>query len=340
MARIAECLADGPPLAYMFVHWGMMEMQKTLGERVPGMVTGLALGGGLGEMIFGGSMTSSGSGHYIASLGMLVVTDTKLHIGSIHAEFEHNGAAVHWEHLQQFKEALSGKHLTREDFLLAAIRLVEIPNTQRTIGIEWDNKQLVFFESDVYLNDTLVELANLSEIKRLVQKFGSLPSADQFLARLEAGESPVSPTQYGILKENAPYIADLVDKMIAHPRFHLLISNYGCMHPSMIEDLEARISDLLKSAEDGVSPMAAVLTTIMNVVVVSAGLLGGLYYFRYQITSEEIPDPWPIILLGALVFPLVSIGIAWAVHHTWRESRNRGRRVLEFSARLKARKRA
>jgi hypothetical protein len=243
---ILKAMTKETPLTYTFVNWGIQEIHKdavkgTL-RKLPGLIAGVAIGGPIGEMIFGGTLLSkTGTYEYSGALGILVVTHSDILIAHCASQFIGSGGGIVPEHLKLLRAQLESNPFSCKAY---PIQHTRISCTNTSINLVYETESLSFAKSELYAENAVVKLPSVTDVQKRVIGLGMLATPELFTARLLRGESPITAIQFDEAKKKTEnYLAAIFQDIIKHGYRDKLIQQFSCLVPPLRAELETRIRE-------------------------------------------------------------------------------------------------
>jgi hypothetical protein len=242
---ILEAMTPEAPLCCTFVSWDIaIEGKGGLGDKLPGLLLGAAVGGAVGEMVFGGTLLSKSSVYYPGQLGVLVLTPSEILIGHCKVPFESQNGRISPQHLQFLREQLTSNTIVRKAFDVSR-SYVMFPDSTDTssscLKLVCGTETMLLRMSELYVNDEIYELPSAVTLHNQIRQLGSLPTPTEFTAKLLLSQNPLSETQQRHAREDVQYLSTILNAIVAHHKRDVLVQNFACLAPSIRSALEAHI---------------------------------------------------------------------------------------------------
>jgi len=155
---------EEPPLDFVFLHSAVEQKSSGLLKKLPGMIAGVALGGAMGEMVFGGSLLSN-TATYAGDLNVLVVTQTRIFLGCCsETPFFSLNAEINQEHLQLFEAQCRAGSIARFVWARSAAPLW-VTDTKLVL-----NRRCSCFKSELYVRNTIYQTSSLADLSKWIGK--------------------------------------------------------------------------------------------------------------------------------------------------------------------------
>lgn len=237
---IIKAMTDETPLNFVFVNWGIEKKSDGFLKKIPGLALGLAVGGPLGEMVFGGTLLSKGECAYAGELGILVVTAKQILIGHSTTPFQGPDGRIVPDHLQLLARHFSDGTISRKAFNISQTMMHE---GNAVMDLKCGNETLSVHKSELSVIDTIYEMASLAEISSQIGQLDFRVSGPEFCAKLKQGENPLSKKQVEEAMNDNAYITAMLDWIISHKKRdrEILVQNFSYLTPEVKAAFEARI---------------------------------------------------------------------------------------------------
>lgn len=157
---------DEQPVCVVFLNENIQQKSRGFLQKLPGMVAGVAIGGAMGEMIFGGSLLSNKT-TYIGQLSILVVTATRLLIGyCADTPFFEQSGEINLNHLQLLQAKCKTNTIGR---VVLPISSSQVSATDARLTIDSGDDFMSFNRSKLYV-DGLYQTPSLPEVSEQVRE--------------------------------------------------------------------------------------------------------------------------------------------------------------------------
>lgn len=299
-------------LFVVFLHENVDDKSLGIIGKLPGMAAGVALGGPVGEMIFGGTLLSDNC-KYKGDLKVLILTEKRISIGIFNdTPFPSLDGSIYAEHLQLLHaRADSGAFvMERYDFPSSD---VTGPGTMAKIRGR-DVEQ--FQKAELYINHVLYPTPDLREIaKHINRSAGSLALPYQFLNKLDAGENEtvkllsrkhiLSDGQADAAVGNSAYVAELVELLSEYSTRDSLLQRIPALQPPLRAAIEAQLRSKGATCSRSIGWLLFWMLLAMGSMVAPIALL-------VINPPQDIPDmAWVIWCVIALLISGIGAKVCW-----------------------------
>ncbi len=264
---IVKAMTSESPLSFTFIHWKIEEKKAS---KLPGLIAGAAIGGLVGEMIFGGTLISSSSCSYSGELGILILTQTKIIIGHFEAPFPSADGKIIPEHLALFRKRLDSNAVDRKEFPIFRAQLSRSTASGSIVNLVCGAEEISFKKSYLHVNNAVYGLPSTADIYSQIMQMGTLITPSECIAKLQRGENALSKDQFAEIENDDAYMTKLFWAIVKHRDRDVLVRNFRCQDLSVRNELEALIKSsfgkvLRKSIKYGVLTVAGSVGAIVGI---------------------------------------------------------------------------
>ncbi len=230
------------PIYYTTILFGLQKESSGFLKKLPGMATGLLMGGVGGEMLFGGTMTSD-TATYSAEVGLLVVTATSLLIGHTKAPMQGDTGSIGPDHIKLLIAQAEANSMGRLSYKIAQTQVRHAYTSAHPYAVFTCGEQTFSFRPSIlYVNGELLNTMELKELCDKLSSLGSLATPADFVKKMLADEKPLADSQIeGVIKDKI-YMEDVAKSIMTNGKRDLLVKKLVTLEPSV----RAKVEDLLR----------------------------------------------------------------------------------------------
>ncbi|MBP7638918.1 MAG: hypothetical protein KBA18_13655 [Kiritimatiellae bacterium] len=263
---VKSLIGDEQPLCVAFFHSGVQQKSSGFLKKLPGMIAGVAIGGQIGEMVFGGSMLSD-KATYAGELDLLVVTARRLVLGHCaDTPFMSASAEISPEHLQLLEAQCKAKTIGRLEWSVSSSQVSE---TDPHLTIVNGGRKFHLIKSELYVNGAIHQTPSVQDVCKQISQLGTRATPIDFATKLLAGEDPLSDGQVAEAVADKAYMKAISDAIITHGQRDALVHKMTALAPS----LKAAVERQLRARAEAYN---RTLITLLVWAVLAMGSVAGI----------------------------------------------------------------
>ncbi|MFC0875765.1 hypothetical protein ACE01N_04180 [Saccharicrinis sp. FJH2] len=220
---------DEEPICKAFINWNLTERKDDTLSKAMGMIAGVAIGGAIGEMIFGGSILSKRKSYYEGQLGIIILITNQIIICHTLAPFTDTKALITNGHILHLLEKIKNKTITVKLYKTSDIEFHKINNSfsiyKKSII------DLSFNESILEVKNETCNISSLEDFINEVKRTGTRVPLDEIIKLLKNNTNPFVNCDIKEFIDDKDYMYYIYEKIILNSNRETLFKNLDILDP-------------------------------------------------------------------------------------------------------------